>query len=177
MLYDNLLLMSLLQKAKELAKAREIEKTNVKEENVKEESIKDEPIEEDSDDDVLEIPIIEEEFNLVKKKWVLAPNMEAIFDGNLSLIPIECVLTHYILRWGPFCYYVVLENQETGDEFEIYEFEWIGEDGQKVHGEEIDFEPEFIFHSSINAKDCGKFLVKKVSEGFQIFIEERQEYE
>jgi len=58
--------------------------------------------------------------------------MNEIFKGRFELIPIECVLTMYILRCYNICYYIVLDNSDTGDDFSIYEFEWIGADGERV---------------------------------------------
>lgn len=172
---------SFIQKAREKARLRELEL--IAEEAKKKEEAEKANSEEvddcsDDDEDILEIPIIEEEFKFYGKKWVLAPNMEKILDGNLNLIPIECLFTHYILRWGMICFYVSMENQETGDEFEIYEFEWVGEEVGEVHGEEINREPDFkLYEANMCAKDCAKFLAQKISEGYQIFIQKRKEFD
>jgi len=181
--------MSLLQKAKELAQQRELEKIEEEKRKLEADELlkqidlekTESENEEEGDEEVLEIPIIDNEFNFYKKRWVLAPHMEEILDGNLGLIPLECLLTHYILRWGNLCFYVVLENPESGDEFDIYEFEWVGDDvGEKrdIHGEEVEIEPDFkLYESSAKSKEIAHFLAKKISEGFQIFIEERKEFE
>jgi hypothetical protein len=59
--------------------------------------------------------------------------MNEIFKGRFDLIPVECILTMYILRCYNICYYVVLDNNDTGNDFSIYEFEWIGADGERAH--------------------------------------------
>ena len=110
--------MSLLKKIKENISKREDEAEEVCEEN---------------EDDFVEIPTMLPSFTFYGHNWLVAPFMSHIFKGRFDLIPVECVLTMYILRCYNICYYVVLDNSETGDDFSIYEFEWIGGDGERAH--------------------------------------------
>ena len=121
----------------------------------------------ESDDD--ENPDFEESFTFYEKKWVIAPFMNEIRGGDLEKIPIECMFSHYILFSRELhCYYIGLQNHENGDEFEIYEFDWVGEEE----------EPEFKeITQTINARDCAKFLAQRISEGYLIYIPERLEFE
>ena len=63
--------------------------------------------------------------------------------------------------------------------FSIYEFEWIGGDGERMmeieHGEKKeDKDPEFIEYAiNMTALDAGKFLRERISEGYYIYIQER----
>lgn len=124
-----------------------------------------------SDED--DAPDVVESFNFLEKKWVLAPNMNQIAEGNLELVPIECLLTHYILRYDIHCIYIALDNHETGDAFEIYEFNWIGE-SDTHHDEKI--EPEFTqIESGLSAVETGRFLADRIRDGYMIYIEERKE--
>ena len=112
-------------------------------------------------------PDFEESFKFYNKKWVISPFMNDIRGGDLEKIPIECMFSHYILFSQEYhCYYIGLHNHESGDEFEIYEFDWVGEAE----------EPEFkeITHT-INARDCAKFLAQRISDGYLIYIPEREE--
>jgi hypothetical protein len=121
--------------------------------------------------------------------------MSHIFEGRFELIPVECVLTMYILRCYNICYYVVLDNSETGDDFSVYEFEWIGGDGERSHcvsehGERThgvlehcehghsekqeEKDPEFVeYATNMTALDAGKFLRDRIGEGYYIYIQER----
>ncbi len=121
----------------------------------------------ESDDD--ENTDFEESFTFYEKKWVIAPFMNEIRGGDLEKIPIECMFSHYILFSRELhCYYIGLQNHENGDEFEIYEFDWVGEEE----------EPEFKeITQTINARDCAKFLAQRISEGYLIYIPERLEFE
>jgi len=110
--------MSLLKKIKENISKREEEIIN----------------EEEEEEDFVEIPTMLPSFTFYGHNWVVAPFMSEIFKGRFDLIPVECVLTMYILRCYNICYYVVLDNSETGDDFSVYEFEWIGGDGERTHG-------------------------------------------
>jgi hypothetical protein len=116
-----------------------------------------------------EHPDFEESFTFYKKKWVITPFMSDIRKGDLEKIPIECMFSHYILFSRELhCYYIGLHNHESGDEFEIYEFDWVGEDE----------DPEFKeITQTINARDCAKFLAQRISEGYFIYIPEREELE
>jgi hypothetical protein len=111
--------MSLLKKIKENISKREEEE---------------EVINNDEEEDFVEIPTMLPNFTFYGHNWVVAPFMSEIFKGRFELIPVECVLTMYILRCYNICYYVVLDNSETGDDFSVYEFEWIGGDGERTHG-------------------------------------------
>lgn len=146
----------------------------------------------ESGDDFVEIPSMLPSFTFYDHNWIVAPFMSEIFKERFDLIPIECVLTMYILRCYNICYYIVLDNSDTGNDFSIYEFEWIGADGERVlcsreheHGasehehsekkekhEEKD--PEFIeYATNMTALDAGKFLRERISEGYYIYIQER----
>ena len=116
-----------------------------------------------------ESPDFEESFNFYKKKWVISPFMNEIRGGALEKIPIECMFSHYILFSMDFhCYYIGLQNHENGDEFEIYEFDWVGEEE----------EPEFNeITQTMNSIDCANFLAQRISEGYLIYIPERLEFE
>ena len=147
------------------------------------------------EEDFIEIPTMLPSFTFYGHNWVVAPFMNEIFEGRFELIPVECVLTMYILRCYNICYYVVLDNSETGDDFSVYEFEWIGGDGERAHcasehcerthgvlehGEhghkekQEDKDPEFVeYATNMTALDAGKFLRDKIEEGYYIYIQER----
>jgi len=145
--------MSLIQKVKESLKAKK--------------ELEDEEITEEDDDE----PRFVEFFQLYDKKWIIAPHMEEILQGDLSLVPVECIFTHYILRYDFHCLYVALDNHESGDEFEIYEFEFPLEKGNE------EFEPDFVqVESSLNSVECGRFLAERIKEGYRIYIQERVEF-
>ena len=144
----------------------------------------------DDEEDFVEIPTMLPSFTFYGHNWLVAPFMSEIFKGRFDLIPIECVLTMYILRCYNICYYVVLDNSETGDDFSVYEFEWIGADGERTHGvsehgshehgshehgeKQEDKDPEFVeYATNMTALDAGKFLRDKISEGYYIYIQER----
>lgn len=156
--------MSLLKRVKQSLKEKRVVEDTV--ENL-EDVVEDVP--EDSVENTDEFPDFEESFNFYEKKWVIAPFMNEIRGGDLEKIPIECIFSHYILFSIDFhCYYIGLQNHENGDEFEIYEFDWVGEAE----------EPEFKeITQTMNAIDCAKFLVQRISEGYLIYIPERLEFE
>ena len=87
----------------------------------------------EDEEDFVEIPTMLPSFTFYGHNWVVAPFMTEIFEGRFDLIPVECVLTMYILRCYNICYYVVLDNNDTGNDFSVYEFEWIGADGERAH--------------------------------------------
>ncbi len=164
--------MSLLKKIKENISKREEEVINEEEE------------------DFVEIPTMLPSFIFYGHNWVVAPFMTEIFEGRFDLIPVECVLTMYILRCYNICYYVVLDNSQTGDDFSVYEFEWIGADGERTHGvsehgehghgehghgeKQEDKDPEFVeYATNMTALDAGKFLRERIGEGYYIYIQER----
>ena len=109
--------MSLLKRIKENISKREEEMIN-----------------EEEEEDFVEISTMLSSFTFYGHNWVVAPFMSHIFKGRFDLIPVECVLTMYILRCYNICYYVVLDNSDTGNDFSVYEFEWIGADGERAHG-------------------------------------------
>ena len=170
--------MSLLKKIKENISKREEEEVKVGDEE---------------EEDFVEIPTMLPSFTFYGHNWVVAPFMNEIFKGRFDLIPVECVLTMYILRCYNICYYVVLDNSDTGNDFSVYEFEWIGADGEREpslseHGEREHGErehshnkekheekdPEFIEYAiNMTALDAGKFLRERISEGYYIYIQER----
>lgn len=144
----------------------------------------------EEEEDFVEIPTMLPSFTFYGHNWVVAPFMSHIFEGRFELIPVECVLTMYILRCYNICYYVVLDNSETGDDFSVYEFEWIGADGERTHGvsehcshehgehghndKQEDKDPEFVeYATNMTALDAGKFLRDKIGEGYYIYIQER----
>jgi hypothetical protein len=138
-------------------------------------SLKEKNLEDDENEDNIEdieqeeAPDFEESFNFYEKKWVIAPFMNEIKAGDLEKIPVECMFSHYILFSMEYhCYYIGLQNHENGDEFEIYEFDWVGEAE----------EPEFKeITQTMNAVDCAKFLAQRISDGYLIYIPERIEFE
>lgn len=169
--------MSLLKKIKENISKREEEEVEVGDEE---------------EEDFVEIPTMLPNFTFYGHNWVVVPFMSEIFKGRFNLIPVECVLTMYILRCYNICYYVVLDNSETGDDFSVYEFEWIGADGERImeieHRErensasdhnvnkekQEDKDPEFVeYATNMTALDAGKFLRDKIGEGYYIYIQER----
>jgi len=108
------------------------------------------------------------------KKWVLSPFMKEISEGELERIPIECMLTHYLLKNGIDCYYISLMDNEGGDEYGVWQFDWLGEE---MEGEER-FEVEFREVSlGMGAVDCARFLSERLEIGYDIYIEERVELE
>lgn len=152
------------------------------------------------EEEFVEISSMLPNFTFYGHNWVVAPFMSEIFKGRFDLIPVECVLTMYILRCYNICYYVVLDNSQTGDDFSVYEFEWIGADGERTpsvsehgshengHGEREhekcehshnkekheEKDPEFIEYAiNMTALDAGKFLRERISEGYYIYIQER----
>ena len=169
--------MSLLKKIKENISKREEEEVEVCDEE---------------EEDFVEIPTMLPNFTFYGHNWVVVPFMSEIFKGRFNLIPVECVLTMYILRCYNICYYVVLDNSETGDDFSVYEFEWIGADGERImeieHRErensasdhnvnkekQEDKDPEFVeYATNMTALDAGKFLRDRIGEGYYIYIQER----
>ena len=175
--------MSFLKKIKENISKREEEEVEVGDEE---------------EEDFVEIPTMLPNFTFYGHNWVVVPFMSEIFKGRFNLIPVECVLTMYILRCYNICYYVVLDNSEPGDDFSVYEFEWIGADGERAHSvsehgshehgerahsvsdhnankeKQEDKDPEFVeYATNMTALDAGKFLRDKIGEGYYIYIQER----
>ena len=82
----------------------------------------------------------------------------------------------------------VLDNSDTGNDFSVYEFEWIGADGERAHGvsehgerahsvrehgehghkeKQEEKDPEFVEYAiNMTALDAGKFLRERISEGY-----------
>jgi len=135
----------------------------------------------DESDEEFSNTFVVSDFKFYGNEWVIAPFMDDILKKRFDLIPIECILTMYILRSGNISYYVVLENQDSGDDFSIYEFEWIGADGERTYDEpttekQEDRDPEFIeYATNMTAIDSSKFLTEKISEGYYIYIQKRDE--
>ena len=154
----------------------------------------------EDEEDFVEIPTMLPSFTFYGHNWLVAPFMSEIFKGRFDLIPVECVLTMYILRCYNICYYVVLDNNDTGNDFSVYEFEWIGADGERAHSvsehgfhehgerahsvsehgsyehnaKQEDKDPEFVeYATNMTALDAGKFLRDKIGEGYYIYIQER----
>lgn len=179
--------MSLLKKIKENISKREEEAEEVGEED-------------EDKEEFVDISSMFPSFQFYGHNWLIAPFMSEIVKGRFDLIPVECVLTMYILRCYNICYYVVLDNSQTGDDFSVYEFEWIGADGERTpsvsehgshengHGEREhekcehshnkekheEKDPEFIEYAiNMTALDAGKFLRERISEGYYIYIQER----
>ena len=166
--------MSLLKKIKENISKREDEAEEVSHD----------------EEDFVDIPTMLPSFTFYGHNWLVAPFMSEIFKGRFDLIPVECVLTMYILRCYNICYYVILDNSQTGDDFSVYEFEWIGADGERAHSvsehgshehgehghgeKQEDKDPEFVeYATNMTALDAGKFLRERISEGYYIYIQER----
>lgn len=166
--------MSLLKKIKENISKRE----------------EDVEVGDEEEDDFVEIPTMLPSFTFYGHNWLVAPFMSEIFKGRFDLIPVECILTMYILRCYNICYYVVLDNNDTGNDFSIYEFEWIGADGERAHSvsehgshehgshehgdKQEDKDPEFVeYATNMTALDAGKFLRDRIGEGYYIYIQER----
>ena len=166
--------MSLLKKIKENLSKREDDEVEVSQD----------------EEDFIEIPTMLPSFTFYGHNWLVAPFMSHIFEGRFDLIPVECVLTMYILRCYNICYYVVLDNNDTGNDFSVYEFEWIGADGERAHSvsehgshehgehkkgeKQEDKDPEFVeYATNMTALDAGKFLRDKIGEGYYIYIQER----
>ena len=175
--------MSLLKKIKENISKREEEEVEVGDEE---------------EEDFVEIPTMLPNFTFYGHNWVVVPFMSEIFKGRFNLIPVECVLTMYILRCYNICYYVVLDNSDTGNDFSVYEFEWIGGDGERAHSvsehgshehgerahsvsdhnankeKQEEKDPEFVeYATNMTALDAGKFLRDRIGEGYYIYIQER----
>lgn len=124
-----------------------------------------------------EIPseIVEDEiksFNFNGIKWILSPFMEDIKKGDFMKIPIECMLTHFIMRNKGNCYYVLFDGEA---EYEIYEMDWVG-DNFTENGELV--EPEYREVSSgMGAVETANYMREKIVDGYDIFIEERKVFE
>ena len=100
--------MSLLKKIKENISKREEEPEEVSEKD-------------EDEEEFVDISSMFPSFQFYGHNWLIAPFMSEIVKGRFDLIPVECVLTMYILRCYNICYYVVLDNSQTGDDFSIYE--------------------------------------------------------
>lgn len=164
----NTIMSSILEAAKLAAKKAEQEKKQKQKENL-------ENNEEDSSSDDEEDYIEPNNFHFYGHKWIKAPFMDEIEKGDTKLIPIECILTHCILKCQTSCFYICLEDHESGDEYEIYEFEWTGDFDEN---EENHVEPEFkVYDQYAKAVEIGRFLCEKIGDGYKIYIHERKEWE
>ena len=171
--------MSLLKKIKENISKREEEPEEVSEKD-------------EDEEEFVDISSMFPSFQFYGHNWLIAPFMSEIVKGRFDLIPVECVLTMYILRCYNICYYVVLDNSDTGNDFSVYEFEWIGADGERAHSvsehgsslsehgehghkeKQEEKDPEFVEYAiNMTALDAGKFLRERISEGYYIYIQER----
>ena len=81
--------------------------------------------------------------------------------NDLSLLPLQCLLNHYILKCGYVCYYICVENENECDAFEIYEFEYTGEGEEEYR----------LFEQRISGAEYLQFLVDKIKDGFDIFTQ------
>lgn len=119
--------------------------------------------------------IVEDEiksFNFNGIKWVLTPFMEDIKKGEFMKIPIECMLTHFILYNSGNGYYVLFDGEA---DYEIYEMDWVG-DNFTENGELV--EPEYREVSSgMGAIEFANYMREKLVDGYDIFIEERKVFE
>jgi hypothetical protein len=89
-------------------------------------------------------------------------NMDKIKDTkDLSLLPLQCLLNHFILKHGYVCYYICVENDEVCDAFEIYEFEYSGECEEEYR----------MYEQHITGSEYLKFLLDKISNDFDIYIQ------
>jgi len=100
---------------------------------------------------------------LFDKEFLYYEKMEEIRGGNFGLLPIECLLTHYVLKYEFQGYYCGLEDKETGDLFEVYEFD-VGEENPDCRA----------YNLQMSGKEHLYFLVEKIKQGFEIYIEERK---
>ena len=96
--------MSLLKKIKENISKRDEEAEEAEFEN-------------EDEEEFVDISSMLPNFQFYGHNWVVAPFMSEIVKGRFDLIPVECVLTMYILRCYNICYYVVLDNSDTGNDF------------------------------------------------------------
>jgi hypothetical protein len=80
---------------------------------------------------------------------------------DLSLLPLQCLLNHFILKHGYICYYICVENDEVCDAFEIYEFEYSGEGEEEYR----------LYEQHITGREYLKFLSDKISNDFDIYIQ------
>lgn len=86
--------------------------------------------------------------------------MNEIKEGHFQFIPTSCALSHYLLINGGTGYYCGLEDNESGNQFEIYEYD-VGED-----------EPNFrAYDLNMDWKTHLHFLIDKIKEGYDIYVE------
>lgn len=99
-------------------------------------------------------------------KYKYYSNMDKIKNKEFHYMPIECLLNQYILKNdNNTCYYVALDDEENGNSFEIYEFEYTGQD-----------ETEFrIMCNDISGPDYLKFLIEKINDNYDIFLPKKDE--
>jgi len=115
----------------------------------------------DDDDDDDDDDNLEDELLINKLKFVICPTMMEIKKGRLELLPLQCLMNQYILKKGYICYYVVVDDEETCDSFDIYEFEYTG------GGEDDEYRQ---LESSISGTEYLEFIKDKIQGGFNIYI-------
>lgn len=86
--------------------------------------------------------------------------MDNIKEGNYQLIPTCCALSHYLLVNKGVGYYCGLEDNETGNQFEIFEYD-VGEAEPNMRA----------FDLNMDWKTHSKFLIEKINDGFDIYVE------
>jgi hypothetical protein len=111
-------------------------------------------VDDDDDDD-------DDELLINKLKFVICQNMMEIKKGRLELLPLQCLMNQYILKKGYICYYVVVDDEETCDSFDIYEFEYTG------GGEDDEYRQ---LESAISGTEYLEFIKDKIQGGFNIYI-------
>ena len=111
----------------------------------------------------MESELNEECITIHEKKFYQAPNLDKIQKGEMEYIPMECLLGQYILKSDNLSYYISLEDNETGNLFEIYEFEYVG------NGEE-----EYrLLANTFTYKEHAEFLFERIKDKYNIFIERK----
>ena len=86
--------------------------------------------------------------------------MNEIKEGQYELIPTSCALSHYLLVNKGVGYYCGLEDNETGNLFEIYEYD-VGEDEPNMRAFDLNMDWKTHLH----------FLIDKIKEGYDIYVE------
>ena len=99
-------------------------------------------------------------FNLFDVEFEKYQNMDKVKEGHFELIPTACALTHYLLVNGGQGYYCGLEDNNTGNLFEIYEYD-VGEEEPNLRAYDL----------NMDGKMHLKFLVEKIGEGFDVYLQ------
>jgi len=104
---------------------------------------------------------MQEEITVHNKKFFLAPHMGHILQGNLRLLPINCLLSQYFLVRDNRAYYVSVIDPEKADAFEIFELDLENQDGE-----------ELVVENEIRGSQYTEFLRQKILiENYLIYIE------